>query len=177
MGSKTAVGVHYQLPAGQPGVGGGTALHKPAGGVDEDLRILGKVEAVQNGIQHFRDDLPAKLLQILVRIVLDGHHNVLHAHGFPVFIGNGHLGLAIGADATDGSIVHGIIQPFADFIRKGHRDWQTGPGLPGGVTVHGALVAGAGGSEHILAAAIPHLQSGVHRRRYRHSAGGHRRTR
>ena len=138
MGGKTAVGVHHQLPAGQPGVGGGTALHKPAGGVDENLHILGEVEAVQNGIQHFRDDLPAKLLQILVRIVLDGYHNVLGAHGFSVLIGHGHLGLAIGADATDGSIVHGIIQPFADFIRKDHRDGQTGPGFPGGVTVHGA---------------------------------------
>ena len=51
---------------------------------------------------------------------------------------------------------------YADFIRKDHRDGQTGPGLPGGVTVHGALVSSAGGSEHILAAAIPHLQSGIH---------------
>ena len=94
--------------------------------------------------------------------MLDRHHNVLGAHGFSVFIGHGHLGLAIGANAPDSSIVHGVIQPFADFIREDHRDGQTGPGLPGGVTVHGALVAGTGGSEHILAAAAAHLQSGIH---------------
>ena len=75
---------------------------------------------------------------------------------------HGHLGLAIGADAADGPIVHGVIQPFADIVCKDHRDGQTCPGFPGGVAVHGALVAGAGGSEHILAAAIPYLQSGIH---------------
>ena len=94
--------------------------------------------------------------------MLDRHHNALGAHGFSVFIGHGHLGLAIGANAPDSSIVHGVIQPFADFIREDHRDGQTGPGLLGGVTVHGALVAGAGGSEHILAAAISHFQRGIH---------------
>src|SRR5699024_9958360 len=113
-------------------------------------------------IQHFQDDLPAKFLQILVRIVLDGHYNVLHVHGFSVLIHHGHLSFAIRADAPDSSIVHGVIQPFADFIRKHHRDGPTGPGLPGGVTVHGALVADGGGGEHILAAAIAHLQRGIH---------------
>ena len=94
--------------------------------------------------------------------MLDGHHDVLGAHGFPILIGHGHLGLAIRADATDGPIVHGVIQSFADFIREDHRDGQTGPGLPGGVTVHGALVASAGGCEHILAATVPHFQRGIH---------------
>ena len=83
--------------------------------------FLGKLKRSRMGYSTFRDDLPAKFLQILVRIVLDGHYNVLHAHGFSVLIHHGHLRFAIRADAPDSSIVHGVIQPFADFIRKDHR--------------------------------------------------------
>nr|DAO66110.1 MAG TPA: hypothetical protein [Caudoviricetes sp.] len=162
MGGKTAIGVHHQLPAGQAGIGGGTTLHEPAGRVDEDLHVLGEAETVQNGIQHLGDDLPPKLLQIFSFIVLDGHHNVFHTHGFSVLIHHGHLGFAIGTNAPDGSILHRFVQTFADVVCENHRDGQTGPGFPGGVAVHGALVAGAGGGEHILAAAIPHFQRGIH---------------
>ncbi len=82
--------------------------------------------------------------------------------GFPSLIHHGHLGLAIRADATNGPIVHCVVQPSADVICEYHRDWQASPGFPGGVAVHGALVAGAGGGEHILAAAAAHLKSGIH---------------
>ena len=72
VGRQPSVGVHHQFAAGQAGVCLDPALHKAAGGIDENLRVLIRGENAEGWLDdEFQQFLP-QLGQVLILRMLTG---------------------------------------------------------------------------------------------------------
>lgn len=86
MGRKTAVGVHHELAARETGACFKAALHKSAGGIDEDLRVLVRRKFAQCGQDDILHQVAAQGVEIGVLFVLAGQHDCGDALGESVFV-------------------------------------------------------------------------------------------
>ena len=86
MGRKTSVGVHHELAARETGVCFKAALHKSAGGIDEDLRVLVRRKFAQCGQDDVLHQVAAQGVEIGVLFVLAGQHDSGDALGESVFV-------------------------------------------------------------------------------------------
>ena len=86
MGRKTSVGVHHELAARETGVCFKAALHKSAGGIDEDLRVLVRRKFAQCGQDDVLHQVAAQGVEIDVLFVLAGQHDSGDALGESVFV-------------------------------------------------------------------------------------------
>lgn len=123
MGSKTTVGIHHNLSAGQTGICSRTAFHKTTGRIDEDFRFLREVVATEQRIDDLGDDFTAKLIQTFTSLMLHRNDDVLCADRFAIVVFDGYLRLSIRTDITNGTVMHGIVQTLAQVI-----DEQIQPG-------------------------------------------------
>lgn len=86
MGRKTVVGVHHELAPREAGVRLEAALHKSAGGIDEDLRVLVRRKLPQCGQDDILHQVAAQGVEIDVLFVLAGQHDSGDALGESVFV-------------------------------------------------------------------------------------------
>ena len=78
-GVQARVGVDHQFTAGETGIGFKTAQHKPAGRIDENLRLLVDAHIMAGTGNDQPAEFFAQLGRVFVRIVLAGDHNGVHA--------------------------------------------------------------------------------------------------
>lgn len=86
MGRKTSVGVHHELAPREAGVRFEAALHKSAGGIDEDLRVLVRRKLPQRGQDDILHQVAAQGVEIGVLFVLAGQHACGDALGESVLV-------------------------------------------------------------------------------------------
>ena len=150
MAPHATVGVHDDLPAGEPGVAVRAAHHEAPGGVDVEHGV---------GIQQLRRDHVADdvlvdgRMQILVGdlvVMLRRNHHRLHANRLAVVELHGDLRLAVGSQVGHGPVPPDLAQPHAQLVR--HHDGKRHElrCVVARVAEHEALVAGApGGHPHV----------------------------
>ena len=85
-------------------------------------------------------------LDLLVRrrfVVLRAHHDGVHALGLVVFVLDGDLGLAVGAQPLQRAVLADVRKPKRQLVRQVDRERHELLGLVDGITEHDALVARA----------------------------------
>ena len=141
----TAVGVDDDLAAGEARVAHGTANDKASGGVHIDVGVVPRhVLGGHDGSDDVLDEVGLDLAHVLdLGGVLRGDDDSRDLDGLAVLVAHRDLGLAVGAQVAQGSVVaHGgqsLGQAARQVVRHGHE----GLGLVGGIAKHHALVAGA----------------------------------
>ena len=75
MGRETTVGIHHELAPREAGVCFKPALHKSAGWIDEDLRVLIRRKLSQRGQDDVLHQVAAQGVEIGVLFVLAGQHD------------------------------------------------------------------------------------------------------
>lgn len=79
VGCKPAVGVDHQLAAGEAGICFKAAQHKPAGRIDENLRLLVDAHVMAGAVNDQSAEFLAQFVRIFICIMLAGDHNGVHA--------------------------------------------------------------------------------------------------
>ena len=162
MSSKTTIGIHHNLSAGQTGIGSRATFYKATGRIDEDFRFLREVVATEQRIDDLGDDFTAKLIQTFAFLMLHGNDDVLCADRFAIVVFNGYLRFPVRTNITNSTIMHGIIQTLAQVIDEQNGSRHLGPCLVGGITINSALVTGTNGSEDIVGIHITGFQRSVY---------------
>ena len=162
MGGAAAVGVHDDLPAGEPGVALGAAHHEAAGGVDIDLGVVVHQAGGDGGPDDKVDDVAADLVQLHLGAVLGGDHHRVDAQGAVLLIVlHRDLGLSVGAQIVHQALLADLGQAAGQLLSQRDGEGHILLGLVTGVAEHHALVAGAVVQAVILYALL-HLQAFVH---------------
>ena len=147
VGAPTSVGVDDDLSAGEAGVTVGSADDEAAGGVDVVDGLLIEVLGGDDGLDDVLHDVLVNLLVGDVGLVLGGDDDGVDADGdhaaVLLLVLDGDLGLTIGAQPLEGSILANVGETLAEAggeeVGEGH---ELG-GLIGGVAEHDALVTSA----------------------------------
>ena len=147
VGAPTSVGVDDDLAAGEAGVTVGSADDEAAGGVDVVDGLLIEVLGGDDGLDDVLHDVLVNLLVGDVGLVLGGDDDGVDADGdhaaVLLLVLDGDLGLTIGAQPLEGSILANVGETLAEAggeeVGEGH---ELG-GLIGGVAEHDALVTSA----------------------------------
>ena len=155
MGTASAVGIHYDLAAGKPGISGGPADDELAGGVDVEDEVaveeggdVGGQGADEAGEYYLPDILLDAGVHGLVGIeliVLGTQYYSMYAHGLvglPVEF-HAELRLGIGTEIGDFPAVAHICQHAQQLVRKVEGQRHIVGGILAGITEHHALVPGA----------------------------------
>lgn len=147
VGAPTSVGVDDDLSAGEAGVTVGSADDEAAGGVDVVDGLLIEVLGGDDGLDDVLHDVLVNLLVGDVGLVLGGDDDGVDTDGdhaaVLLLVLDGDLGLTIGAQPLEGSILANVGETLAEAggeeVGEGH---ELG-GLIGGVAEHDALVTSA----------------------------------
>lgn len=147
VGAPTSVGVDDDLSAGEAGVTVGSADDEAAGGVDVVDGLLIEVLGGDDGLDDVLHDVLVNLLVGDVGLVLGGDDDGVDADGdhaaVLLLVLDGDLGLTIGAQPLEGSILANVGETLAEAggeeVGEGH---ELG-GLVGGVAEHDTLVTSA----------------------------------
>lgn len=147
VGAPTSVGVDDDLSAGEAGVTVGSADDEAAGGVDVVDGLLIEVLGGDDRLDDVLHDVLVNLLVGDVGLVLGGDDDGVDADGdhaaVLLLVLDGDLGLTIGAQPLEGSILANVGETLAEAggeeVGEGH---ELG-GLIGGVAEHDALVTSA----------------------------------
>lgn len=147
VGAPTSVGVDDDLSAGEAGVTVGSADDEAAGGVDVVDGLLIEVLGGDDRLDDVLHDVLVNLLVGDVGLVLGGDDDGVDADGdhaaVLLLVLDGDLGLTIGAQPLEGSILANVGKTLAEAggeeVGEGH---ELG-GLIGGVAEHDALVTSA----------------------------------
>lgn len=147
VGAPTSVGVDDDLSAGEAGVTVGSADDEAAGGVDVVDGLLIEVLGGDDGLDDVLHDVLVNLLVGDVGLVLGGDDDGVDADrdhaAVLLLVLDGDLGLTIGAQPLEGSILANVGETLAEAggeeVGEGH---ELG-GLIGGVAEHDALVTSA----------------------------------
>lgn len=147
VGAPTSVSVDDDLSAGEAGVTVGSADDEAAGGVDVVDGLLIEVLGGDDGLDDVLHDVLVNLLVGDVGLVLGGDDDGVDADGdhaaVLLLVLDGDLGLTIGAQPLEGSILANVGETLAEAggeeVGEGH---ELG-GLIGGVAEHDALVTSA----------------------------------
>ena len=140
MRRKPAVGVDHQLAAGETGVGFKAAQHKPAGRIDENLRLLVDAHVMAGTVNDQPAEFLAQLVRSFVRVVLAGDHNGVHAFRYPERILHGHLRFSVWADTGNQLFLPAGGEQACDAVCQHDRRGQQFNRFPAGVAVHDALI-------------------------------------
>ena len=101
MGCKPAVGVDHQLTAGETSIDFKATQHKPAGRIDENLRLLVDAHIMAGTGNDQPAEFLAQLDRAFVCIMLAGDHDGVHALRNTKRILHGHLRFAVRPNAGD----------------------------------------------------------------------------
>jgi len=95
--SHGPVGVHHDLPPGEPGVGLRPADLEPSRGVHQHPNTVGlQPDLPEHGIDDLGHDVGGQQrLDVDLLAVLGGDDHRVDPHGFPVLVFDGHLALAV----------------------------------------------------------------------------------
>ena len=141
VGHKPAVGVDHQLAAGEAGIGFKAAQHKPAGRIDENLRLLVDAHIMAGAGNDQPAEFLTKLVRVFVCIMLAGDHDGVHALRHTERILHGHLRFSVRPDAGDQFFLPAGGEQARDAVRQHNRRGQQFHRFPAGVAVHDALIA------------------------------------
>ena len=140
MGCETAVGIHHQLTACEPGIRFKAALHKSAGRIDEDLRFGIQREALKSRLDNMAHDRVAKFRQLHTILMLAGDHYGRDTLGNAELILHRHLRLTVRLQAGDRVQLSRLGQQASEFMRQHYRQWKKFRRFIAGIAVHNALV-------------------------------------
>ena len=144
MSGGAAVGVHDDLTTGEAGVAHRAAHYETAGGVDEELGVLGDVLSGDDGLDDLLHHGLAQVLQGDVGVVLSGHHDGgAGEHLAVVVILHGDLALAVGAEPLQLAGLAHVGELAGQLVGHGDGGGHQLGRLVAGVAEHHALVAGA----------------------------------
>ena len=141
VGCKPAVGVDHQLAAGETGIGFKAAQHKPAGRIDENLRLLVDAHIMAGTGNDQPAEFLTKLVRVFVCIMLAGDHDGVHAFRNTKRILHGHLRFSVWADTGNQLFLPAGGEQACDAVCQHDRRGQQLDRFPAGVAVHDALIA------------------------------------
>ena len=144
MWCEAAVGIHHQLTACESGIRFKAALHKSAGGIDENLRFGIQREVLKSGLDNMAHDRMAKLRQLHTILMLAGDHYGRDTLGNAELILHRHLRLTVRLQARDRAQLSRLGQQAGKFMCQHYRQWKKLRCFIAGIAVHNALVACSG---------------------------------
>ena len=99
VGRKSTVGIDHQLASGETGICFKAAQHKPAGRIDENLRLLVDAHIMAGTGNDQPAEFLAQFVRIFICIMLAGDHDGIHTLRDAERILDGHLRLSVRPDA------------------------------------------------------------------------------
>ena len=138
-----AVGIHYDLAAGQSRIGRRAAQYKATGGIDVILGLIVQHFGGDAGLDDPLDHILTEGQGIGVLIVLGGKHHRIDPDGLSVFVFHCDLCLAIRTEIGKLPVFADGGQPPGDAVRQGDGQGHPLRGLITGKAEHHTLVAGA----------------------------------
>ena len=140
MRDKSTVGIHHELAAGQAGVRLEAAQDEAAGGIDQELCLLTRGQFPQCGHDYILHDLPAKIIQALVLLMLAGDHHANDPAGQAERILHRHLCFAVRSQALDRACLSGIGQQAGQAVGQDNGQGKQLVRLQTGVAIHNPLI-------------------------------------
>ena len=111
-----------------------------AGGIDQDLCLLIRGQFPQCGHDDILHDLPAKIIQALVRLMLAGDHHAGDPAGQAEHILHRHLCFAVRSQALDRACLSGLGQQTGQAVCQDNRQGKQLIRFQAGVTIHDPLI-------------------------------------
>ena len=139
-----AVGVHDDLPAGQPAVPCRAAHHEPPRGIDEKLGAFMQQMRRNLRTNHALNHGLFNLLMGHMLIVLGGNHHCIHRHRLAILIRHGHLRLAVRPHPGVGAVLAHLGHPPGQPMSQGNGHGHHFRGFIAGKAKHHALISRAG---------------------------------